>query len=319
MTRLLITGGAGFIGANLGRRAVGHKDVERVVVLDDLSTGFADNLDGLDVDFIHGSVTDPDVLDAAVSGVDVVVHLAALASVSASIENPLRCHEVNATGTLLVLEAARRHGIQQVIAASSSAVYGDNPAPVKSEREWVRPLSPYAVTKLATEQYLLAYQTCYGLPTVAYRFFNVYGPGQAADHVYAAVIPLFVDAVLEGRPLTIYGDGQQTRDFVYVGTVCEVLLETVLRRLGHREPLNVAFNTRTSLLDLVAALQAASGVSPVVDFRPARTGDIRHSRADDTELRALFPGLAPVPLTEGLRETLAWARARRGVEHDSVG
>ncbi len=317
--RLLITGGAGFIGANLARRAVALEEVEQVVVLDDLSTGSEDSLQGLDVNFIRGSVTDPGALDAAVSSVDVVVHLAALASVSASIEDPLRCHEVNATGTVLVLEAARRHGIEQVVAASSSAVYGDNPAPVKSEREWVRPLSPYAVTKLATEQYLMAYQTCYGLSTVAYRFFNVYGPGQAADHVYAAVIPLFVDAVLAGRPLTIHGDGEQTRDFVYVGTVCEILLDTVLRRLCHPEPVNVGFNTHTSLLELVAALEAASGVSPVVDFRPARTGDIRHSRADDTKLRELFPDLTPVPLTEGLRETLAWARDHRSAEPDSVG
>ncbi len=305
MTRLLITGGAGFIGSNLARRAVACEQIDRVVVLDNLSTGSEDSLDGLDVDFVCGSVTDPGALDAAVPGVDVVVHLAALASVPASIEDPLGCHEVNATGSVLVLEAARRHGVEQVVAASSSAVYGDNPAPVKSEREWVRPLSPYAVTKLATEQYLMAYQTSYGLSTVAYRFFNVYGPGQAADHVYAAVIPLFVDAVLAGRPLTIYGDGRQTRDFVYVGTVCEILLDTVLRRLSHPEPVNVAFNTRTSLLDLVATLEAASGVSPVVDFRPARTGDIRHSRADDTKLRGLFPDLTPVPLTEGLRETLA--------------
>ena len=175
------------------------EQIDRVVVLDDLSTGSEDSLDGLDVDFVCGSVTDPGALDAAVPGVDVVVHLAALASVPASIEYPLGCHEVNATGTVLVLEAARRNGIKQVVAASSSTLYGGNPAPVKSEREWVRPLSPYAVTKLAPEQYLMAYQTSYGLSTVAYRFFNVYGPGQAADHVYAAVIPLFVDAVLVSR------------------------------------------------------------------------------------------------------------------------
>jgi UDP-glucose 4-epimerase len=311
MTDVLITGGAGFIGSNLARRAAAHPEVGRVVVLDDLSTGARENLAGLDVEFIQGSVTDPEALDRAVAGVDSVVHLAALASVPQSIDDPMRCHEVNATGTLLVLEACRRHGVTQVTAASSSSVYGANPAPVKSEREWVRPLSPYAVSKLATEQYLLAYQTCYGLSTVALRFFNVYGPGQAAGHVYAAVIPLFVDALLDGRPLTVYGDGSQTRDFIFVGTVCEILLDTALRSLSHPEPVNVALNTETSLLELIEVIRSVSGTTPEVDFRPPRPGDILHSRADDSELRTLFPSLAPIPLAEGLRQTIDWARSLR--------
>ena len=311
MTCLLITGGAGFIGSNLARRALGHTGVDRVVVLDDLSTGSRDNLAGLDVEFVEGSVTDPEALDRALTGIDAVIHLAALASVPASIADPLTCHEVNATGTLLLLEACRRHGVGQVVAASSSAVYGENPAPLKHEREWVRPLSPYGVSKLATEQYLLAYQTCYDLTTVAFRFFNVYGPGQAAGHVYAAVIPLFIDALLGERPLTVYGDGRQTRDFIFVGTVCDILLDASLRRLSSSEPVNVALNTETSLLDLIDELQAVSGRRAEVDFRPARPGDVRHSRADDTRLRALFPALAPVSLTDGLRATLDWAHTAR--------
>jgi UDP-glucose 4-epimerase len=311
MTDLLITGGAGFIGSNLARQAVAHPDVGRVVVLDDLSTGARENLAGLDVEFVEGSVTDPAALDRAMAGVDSVVHLAALASVPQSIDDPMRCHDVNNTGTLLVLEACRRHGVTQVTAASSSAVYGANPAPVKGEREWVRPLSPYAVSKLATEQYLMAYQTCYDLSTVAFRFFNVYGPGQPAGHVYAAVIPLFVDALLDGRPLTVYGDGTQTRDFIFVGTVCEILLDTALRSLSHPEPVNVALNTETSLLELIETIRSVSGTSPDVDFRPPRAGDILHSRADDSQLRALFPSLRPVPLTDGLRQTIDWARSLR--------
>jgi UDP-glucose 4-epimerase len=311
MTDLLITGGAGFIGSNLARQAVAHPEVGRVVVLDDLSTGARENLTGLDVEFVEGSVTDSDALDRAVAGVDSVVHLAALASVPQSIADPLGCHEVNATGTLLLLEACRRHNVRHVTGASSSAVYGANPAPVKSEREWVRPLSPYAVSKLATEQYLMTYQSCYGLSTVAYRFFNVYGPGQAAGHVYAAVIPLFVDALLDGRPLTVYGDGRQTRDFIFVGTVCDILLDTALRSLSHPEPVNVALNTETSLLELIEQLPTASGKTPEVEFQPARAGDIVHSRADDSELRKLFPSLKPVPLAEGLRQTIEWARSRK--------
>jgi UDP-glucose 4-epimerase len=311
MTDMLITGGAGFIGSNLARRAVADDRVGRVVVLDDLSTGSVENLVGLDIEFVEGSVTDPAALDRALDGVDSVVHLAALASVPQSIDDPLRCHEVNATGTLLLLEGCRRRGVQHVSAASSSAVYGANPAAVKHEREWVRPLSPYAVSKLATEQYLLTYQTCYGLGTTAFRFFNVYGPGQAVGHAYAAVIPLFVDALLDGRPLTVFGDGRQTRDFIFVGTVCDALLDATLRRLSHPEPVNVALNTETSLLELIAQLGSVSGVAPEVEFRSPRPGDILHSRADDSRLRELFPCLSPVPLPEGLRQTIEWARSVR--------
>lgn len=308
MTRILITGGAGFIGSNLARLASEHPEVTAVAVLDDLSTGSPDNLTGLEVDFHEGSVTDPAALDRAIDGCDAVVHLAAMASVPHSIEDPVACHEINATGTVRVLESARRHAVRQVLAASSSAVYGANPAAVKGERDWVRPLSPYAVSKLATEQYLLAYQTCYGLSTMAFRFFNVYGPGQPADHVYAAVIPTFVDALLAGRPLPVNGDGTQTRDFVYVGTVCDILLSAILRGLSHPEPVNLALGGETSLLELVAALEVAASTSAEVQFRPPRTGEIAQSRADASVLWSLFPELEPVPLERGLRETVAWFR-----------
>jgi UDP-glucose 4-epimerase len=311
-TTLLITGGAGFIGSNLARRALEDPRIARVVVLDDFSTGSRENLAGLDVDLVEGSVTDPAALAKAVDGVDAVVHLAALASVPASIEDPLGCHEANATGTLLLLEACRAAGIRQLVGASSSAVYGSNPAPLKAEREWVRPLSPYAVSKLATEQYLLSYQDCYGFSTVAFRFFNVYGPGQPADHVYAAVIPLFTDALLNDRPLVVFGDGKQTRDFIFVGTVCEILLDASLRRLSHPEPVNVALNTETTLLELIEHLQSVSGRTAEVEFRAPRAGDVRHSRADDSQLRALFPDLSPVSLLDGLGATVEWARGRLG-------
>jgi UDP-glucose 4-epimerase len=312
VTRILITGGAGFIGSNLARLALASPEVTGVVVLDDLSTGDRTNLDGLDVEFHHGSITDPAALEKAFAGVDAVAHLAAMASVPQSIDDPMGCHHINATGTLLVLEAARRHGVGQVVAASSSAVYGANPAPVKSEREWVRPLSPYAVSKLATEQYLLAYQTCYGLSTMAFRFFNVYGPGQPARHVYAAVIPIFTDALLAGRPLPVNGDGTQTRDFVFVGTVCQILLTSLLRRMSHDEPVNIALNTEISLLELVTALEQAAGARAEIAFQPPRSGEIARSRADDTLLRSLFPDLDPVPLATGLSETVAWFRSRSG-------
>ena len=225
--RILITGGAGFIGSNLAELALGRG--HSVTVLDDLSTGFADNLDGLDVRFVEGSILDEDSLSSAMAGADSVVHLAALGSVPRSIKDPQATHAANATGTLAVLEAARQAGVQHVVSASSSSVYGLNPALPKHEREWVRPMSPYAVTKLATEQYTLAYQESFGLQTLAFRFFNVYGPKQRAGHVYAAVIPTWLDALFRGEPLWVNGDGSNSRDFTYVATVCAVLLDAVER------------------------------------------------------------------------------------------
>jgi len=313
MTRLLITGGAGFIGSNLARRAL-TEDGLQVTVLDNLSSGHAANLDDLDITFIQGSILDDTALDRAMVGVNCVVHLAAVADVLSSIADPPHCHTVNATGTVMVLESCRRHNITQVVGASSSAVYGSNPASLKREHDWVRPLSPYGVSKLATEQYLLAYQTCFGLSTLALRFFNVYGPGQAAGHAYAAVIPAFVDALLAGRPLQVNGDGSQTRDFIYVGTVCEVLLEASLKGVSHPEPVNLAFSTRTDLITLIAKLEQVTGLRADTVHRPPQVGDVAHSQADHTSLRSLFPTITPVPLTTGLEETVSWFRTRRAMD-----
>jgi UDP-glucose 4-epimerase len=302
--RLLITGGAGFIGSNLARLALeqGHE----VSVIDDLSTGFEDNLAGLDVAFVKGSILDQEAMRAALEGVDSTVHLAALGSVPRSITDPVASHAANATGTLSVLEAARAAGVNHVMVASSSSVYGLNPALPKSEREWVRPMSPYAVTKLATEQYPLAYQQSYGMSTMAFRFFNVYGPRQKAGHVYAAVIPVFVDALLAGRSLPINGDGSNSRDFTYVGTVCRVLLDAAERRLSHPEPVNLAFGTNTTLLQLVEKIEVSAGLAADVVHRAPRPGDVKHSQADNAVLRSLFPDVQPVPLEQGLSETIAW-------------
>ncbi len=302
--RLLITGGAGFIGSNLARLALaaGHE----ITVLDDFSTGFRDNLDGLEVRLVEGSVAERAAADAAMEGVDSVVHLGALGSVPRSIADPVATHVANATGTLTVLEAARTAGVRHVSCASSSSVYGLNPALPKHEREWVRPMSPYAVTKLAAEQYTLAYQQGYGMDTLAFRFFNVYGPRQRAGHVYAAVIPVFVDALLRGEALPINGDGTNSRDFTYVGTVCRVLLDAAERRVTHPEPVNLAFGTNTTLLELVDRIEDAAGIPATVEHRDPRPGDVLHSQADNTSLRALFPDLSPVPLEQGLAETVTW-------------
>ncbi|GAA4379540.1 NAD-dependent epimerase/dehydratase family protein [Nocardioides caricicola] len=305
--RLLITGGAGFIGSNLARTALaaGHE----VTVLDDLSTGSKTNLTGLDVSFVEGSLLDERALDASLDGVDSVVHLGALPSVPRSIKAPLTSHAVNATGTLQLLERMRVHSVDHVVAASSSSVYGSNPALPKGEREWVRPMSPYAVSKLATEQYTLAYQQSFGFASLAFRFFNVYGPGQAAGHAYAAVIPAFLDAILHGRPVPLQGDGSQSRDFTYVGTVCRVLLDAAERRVSHPEPVNLAFGTNTTLLQLLDLLRAELDTDFEIESLPARAGDVKHSQARNDELRSLFPDIEPVSLEQGIQETTAWFRS----------
>lgn len=307
--RVLVTGGAGFIGANLCRRLVdrGHE----VVVVDDLSTGSAANLEGLDVDLRRGSILDEALLDGAVAGAGSVVHLAAIGSVPRSVDDPVRTHEVNATGTLRVLEAARRGGAGHVVVASSAAVYGPAPPLPAHELLAVRPVSPYAASKVATEQLALAWQATYGLGVLALRFFNVFGPLQGADHDYAAVVPAFVEAALAGRPVPIHGTGEQTRDFVDVGTVTAVLADAVERRVTHEQPVNLAFGGRRSLLDVVAELEVLLGRPLERDHLPPRPGDVPHSQADVARLASLFGAVERVPFAEALRATVEWAAARR--------
>ena len=305
--RVVVTGGAGFIGANTCRRLTQTPGITEVVALDDLSSGFAANLDGLDVELVEGSILDTDLLARTVQHADAVIHLAAVPSVPRSIADPERSHDANATGTLNVLQAARGPGAH-VLVASSSSVYGANPAIPKVEDLRCMPMSPYAVSKLAAETYTLAFGRCYDLPVLPFRFFNVFGPLQAAGHAYAAVIPAFVDAALRDQPLQVYGDGKQTRDFTMVDTVTSVLVDAVVRRVTSDEPVNLALGSRTSLLELIDLLREVVG--PVeVEHRDPRPGDVRDSQADPTRLRALFPDVTPVPLTEGLQRTVDWFRA----------
>src|SRR4051812_5976389 len=217
--KVVVTGGAGFIGANLCRVLSTRPEIGQVIALDDVSTGNAANLDGIDATLVEGSILDRELLDATFADASAVVHLAARPSVPRSLADPVASNDVNVNGTLTVLEAARKTGDIAVTVASSSSVYGANPTLPKTETLPTAPLSPYAVTKLATEGYALAYQHSFGTPALAFRFFNVFGPLQAAGHAYAAVVPAFVDAALDGRPLTIFGDGKQSRDFTYVETV----------------------------------------------------------------------------------------------------
>ena len=307
--KILITGGAGFIGSNLARLALSDPAVDAVTVLDDLSTGIRSNLDGLDVDLVDGSILSDAALDRAMVGRDAVVHLAALPSVPRSVDDPMDSHAANATGTLAVLQAARRHDVGHVVLASSSSVYGANPALPKRETDWTRPLSPYGVTKHATEGYALAFQATYGLPTLAFRLFNVYGPAQRHDHAYAAVVPKFVYAALRDEPLVYFGDGTQSRDFTYVGTVCAVLLDAVRRTVSQPGPVNLAFGTRTDLRSVTTELERILDRPVTSRCEPARAGDVRHSEADSGLLRSLFPAVTATPLEIGLRATVDWFRS----------
>lgn len=300
--KVVVTGGAGFIGANLCRALAERHDV---VVVDDLSTGSTANLAGLEVDLRIGSVLDTEHVRRACRGAEVVVHLAAVPSVPRSLENPRRSHEVNVTGTVAILDAAREVGAH-VVVASSSSVYGSNPALPKTEDLVCRPTSPYGASKLAAESYTIAYQHSFGLDTVAFRFFNVFGPLQAPGHAYAAVIPAFASAALRGAPLTVYGDGTQTRDFTFVDTVVAVLTRAVGGRTVSPAPVNLAYGTRVSLNDLVTVLADAVGRPLDVIYRPPRPGDIPHSQASPAALRALYPGIRPVSLRTGLLRTLSW-------------
>jgi UDP-glucose 4-epimerase len=301
--KILVTGGAGFIGANFSRMLVAHG--ADVVVLDDLSTGHRANLDGSGVDLRVGSILDPDALLDACTGVASIVHLAAVPSVPKSLAEPRHSHDVNVTGTVGVLEAARATGAH-VVVASSSSVYGDGPALPKVESMAAAPASPYAASKLAAESYGLAYQRCFGLPCTAFRFFNVFGPLQAPGHDYAAVVPAFVWAALTDAPLPVYGDGNQTRDFTFVSSVADVLWHCVSGRVTHDVPVNLAFGTRTTLNALIDLLSALLGRRLEVDRRPTRAGDVRHSQAADVLLTQLFPDVRPLPLEEGLARTIDW-------------
>lgn len=309
MTRVLITGGAGFIGANLVRELTRESPDTELVVLDDLSTGYRDNLDGLDIDFRQGSVADPKAIGAAARGVDSIVHLGALGSVPRSVADPISTHIANLDGTLQVLEAARRDGAH-VVFASSSSVYGANRRLPKNENDWIRPLSPYAVSKLGAESYTLAYQSSYGLPVLTLRFFNVYGPLQRAGHAYAAVIPQFLYRIREGKPLLIEGDGEQSRDFTSVRTVTAVIRNAVERRFTSESPVNLAYGSMTTVNQLVDMIQDCYGQPVAREHVAARVGDVRGSTADGVLVRELFPSVEPISLSEALPETVEWYMRR---------
>ena len=312
--KILITGGAGFIGTNLARALTQQPQPPSVTVLDDLSFGFRHNVEELDVQFIEGSILDQNALGEAIVGAEAVVHLAARSSVPRSIAEPMAAHEVNTTGTAMVLEAARSAGVGQVIVASSSSVYGANDVLPKHEGLAARPVSPYAASKLATEAYSLAWSHSYDLPVLALRLFNVFGPLQSSAHAYAAVVPAFLAAAMQDKPLPLHGDGSQTRDFTFVDSVVRVITDALRRGVSSLEPVNLAFGSRVSLLELIAGLEEILGRRLSVESLPVRSGDVPRSQADSSALRALFPTIEPTAFDAGLRATAEWFRSSRSWE-----
>ncbi len=301
----LVTGGAGFIGSHLveALTAAGRP----VRVLDDLSTGLADNFAHLPAkpEFIAGCVSDPATVAAAVAGCGTVFHLAAMASVAKSIEEPLRCHEVCATGTLNVLDAARRHGVRRVVYAASSSAYGPAADPDGlTEDTPLRPLSPYAAAKLAGEHYLEAFAASYGLETVRLRFFNIFGPRQRADSPYSGVIAIFAGLLRAGTVPTIHGDGEQRRDFVYVTDCVQAILKAASVPGVSGKVFNVGTGRSVSVVELVAALNRVLGTTIAPAFGPARTGDVRFSLAKIDRIRAELRYEPRVGFEDGLRRTL---------------
>lgn len=298
---ILITGGAGFIGSHLADAllAAGH----RVRVLDNLSTGRRSNLALADarLELVEGDVADAALVRRAVAGCQAVVHLAAVASVQASVDDPVSTHQSNFIGTLNVCEAMREAGVRRVVYASSAAVYGNNGEGVAvSEDTPKAPLTPYAVDKLASEQYLDFYRRAHGLEPAIFRFFNIYGPRQDPSSPYSGVISIFAERALSGTPISVFGDGEQTRDFFYIADLVPLLVQALNQAQVQPGAVNVGHNQAISLNQLLAAVQAVLGSLPAISHGVARAGDIRHSRADNRLLRERFTLAAATPLEVGL-------------------
>jgi UDP-glucose 4-epimerase len=304
----LITGGAGFIGSHLAARLVA--DGERVRVLDSLASGKLSNLEPIleQIEFVTGDIRDEATVRSAMKGVSVVLHHAAQPSVPLSVADPAMTYAVNVTGTLNILQAARDAGARNVVLASTSAVYGDDPTSPKLESLTPKPISPYASSKLADEQLCSVFQTCYGLECVALRYFNVFGPGQDPNSAYAAVIPKFIDLLRRGERPVIFGDGLQTRDFVYVGDVVEANLLAVSAAVEPGSVYNIASGRPTSLIQVLRALEELLELGATPDHQPERAGDIRHSLADVSKAREELGFTARTSLEDGLALTLGMNR-----------
>ena len=304
MAHIAVTGGAGFIGSNLVA-ALAEKG-HQITVVDDLSSGLLSNIDQSVCDFHKVSLVDRVALAKALGSAEFIFHLGARGSVPRSLKNPIATHEVNATGTLNVLEAARESGAH-VIFSSSSSVYGRNGVLPKDESMWLAPMTPYAASKLAAEGYMQAYGSAYNVPITLLRFFNVFGPRQRPDHEYAAVLPKWIWKAMRNETIEVFGDGSQTRDFTYVRTVLDVCMDVIDRRVTHEGAINLAFGNRISLLESIEMLKKHFP-DLNVNFVPTRAGDVKDSQNSPGLLKQLFPGVKPVEFEQALAETVNWLK-----------
>jgi nucleoside-diphosphate-sugar epimerase len=304
----LVTGGAGFIGSSLARALVNRGETVRVI--DNLSSGKRANVADIEdrIEFIEGDILDDKTMDRALAGVEVVFHEAAIPSVPRSMANPVASHQANASGTLLVLEAARRQGVKRVVYAGSSSAYGETPTLPKVETMPTAPLSPYAVQKLAGEQYCQVYARAFGVETVVLRYFNVFGPRQDPASQYAAVIPRFVTSALQGQKPVIFGDGTQSRDFCFIENVIEANLKAaeVDGAKVSGKVFNVACGEATSLNQVLELVGQALGKKVEAKYEAPRAGDIKHSLADIGQARTLLGYSAAISFSEGLKRTIEW-------------
>ena len=304
MTKVAVTGGAGFIGSNLARRLI-NEGLE-VVVVDDLSTGLLTNVDQEKSAFHQISITDSKALSVVLKDCQTIFHLAARGSVPRSIKNPVATHEVNATGTLNILEIARQTGAQ-VIFSSSSSVYGRNMQLPKDESMWLGPMTPYAASKLAAEGYVQAYASAYNVPTTLLRFFNVFGPRQRPDHEYAAVLPKWIWLAMQDKPIDVYGDGTASRDFTYVETVLDIAMTAMKEKVVTEGAVNLAYGNRILLNDTIEMLKKHFP-DLQVNYMGNRLGDVKESQNSPSVLKSLFPTITPKPFEDALAETVVWLK-----------
>jgi len=306
--KIVVTGGAGFIGTNLVRRLLegGHK----VVALDNLSGGSIVGLPS-EAELVQDDIRSSDAVNSVLEGADAIVHLAARGSVPRSVADPVATFDVNANGTLAILESAKRNG-SSVIFASSSSVYGRNRDNPKREVMWVSPMSPYAASKLAAESLVGSYAESYGMNVLSFRFFNVFGPWQRPDHVYAAVVPKWMWRAIHDLALQVDGDGLQSRDFTSVHTVTDVLVDAIERDVSLPTPVNLAYGNNFTLLELRKAIESITGKELEVEHCPPRKADVKASQNDPTLLKELFPAVAPRSFESTLRETYEWLLSQRG-------